>query len=166
MNKKEISGLFKRIKNHYDVFSVSEDKIEEWYRFLKDYDAEDVYKSLDNYLSNDYDNPPLVYHLTRGLRKVEVPEESCWITECDICKKRITIYNNDMTDYEKHRRRCAKIDFIDTMSKRLRGEGVAICKYYEMSDDELEKAYRKIMNYYLQTRDEEKPAYKPIPDEF
>lgn len=153
MNKQEISKLFNRIKNHYNTFTTGDEKIEEWYKFLKDYDSKEINKSLDNYLTNSYDNPPLVYHLTKGLSKIETPEESSWITECDICKQRIKIYNNDMREYEKHFRRCSKIDFIDTISMKFRNKHISSVKYYEMSDTELDSVYHQIMNFYLQNKD-------------
>lgn len=152
MNKKQINELFGRIKNHYNTFTISESKIEEWQKFLKDYDSKEVNNALDTYLTNDYDNPPLVYHLIRNLKKLETIEDNSWVTECDLCKQRFRIYNNDMSEYEKHFRKCSKIDFIDRMSVKFRGKHVALSKYYEMNDDELNSVYRKIMDFYLKNR--------------
>ena len=166
MNKQEIAKLFNRIKSHYNTFTTGDEKIEEWYKFLKDYDCEEVNNELDKYISNGYDNPPLVHHLNRNLIKKETLEENSWITCCDICGERITIYGNDMEDYEKHWRKCSKIDFIDRMCVRFKGHHVAKVKYYEMNDDELGTAYRKIMNFYLQNKDkDEKEFFKDFPDE-
>ena len=166
MNKQEIAKLFSRIKSHYNTFTTGDEKIEEWYKFLKDYDCEEVNKELDKYIGYGYDNPPLVHHLNRNLSKKETLEENSWITECDICKERITIYNNDMTEYEKHFRKCSKIDFIDRMCVKFRGHHVATAKYYEMSDSELDSAYHQIMNFYLQNKDkDEKEFLKDFPAE-
>lgn len=166
MNKQEIAKLFNRIKSHYNTFTTGDEKIEEWYKFLKDYDCKEVNNELDKYINNSYDNPPLVHHLNRNLSKIETKEESSWITCCDICGERIKIFGNDMTKYEKHWRKCSKIDFIDRMGVKFRGHHVAKAKYYEMSDTDLDIAYHKIMNFYLQNKDkDEKEFLKDFPDE-
>ncbi len=166
MDTKEVRELFERIKSFYNMFIYDDKKILEWHKFLKDYDPNEVNNALDNYISNSYDNPPLVYHLVRGLVKIETKEESSWITECDICKQKFKIINNDMTEYEKHFRKCSKIDFIDRMCVKFRGHHVATAKYYEMSDTDLDIAYHKIMNFYLQNKDkDEKEFFKDFPEE-
>lgn len=154
MTKKEISNLFTRISNHYSMFTRSEEKIEEWYRFLKDYSSEDVNRRLDEYLKCEYDQPPLCLSLTKGIEKIKKSDEDdSWTTRCDICKQKITIYNNDMEEYEKHFRRCSMIDFIDRMSVEFRQQHIASVKYYQMSDEELQKNYDKIMKFYRENKD-------------
>lgn len=166
MNKQEIAKLFNRIKNHYNTFTTGDEKIEEWHRFLKDYDVNEINDAFDEYISYGYENPPIMFSLTKRLSKIQPKEEDYWITSCDICGERITIYGDDMADYEKHRRKCSKIDFIDRMSKKFRGAGVALSKYYEMSDIDLDVAYHKIMNFYLQNKDkDEKEFLKEMPQE-
>lgn len=165
MNKIEISDLFERINNHYNTFTRSEEKIEEWYRFLKDYDVKDVNRAFDEYLSYGYDNAPLVYSLTKNISKVKEVEDDDWITCCDLCKEKIVIHNNDMSNFDKHYRRCQKIDFIDRMSKRFRGQGVSMVKYYEMNDSKLDNAYNKIMAFYRQNRNVDAKILKEMPSE-
>ena len=46
MNTREIRELFEKIKMYYNVFTFNDEKIKEWYRILKDYDANDVEKKL------------------------------------------------------------------------------------------------------------------------
>lgn len=164
MNKIEISNLFKRINNHYNMFTISEEKIEEWYKFLKDYDSDEVNKELDKYINYGYDNAPFLYQLNRGLTKIQTKEEKSWITCCDICGEKITIYGNDMEEYEIHFRKCSKIDFIDRMSKKYKGKGITWRTYYDMSDEDLDIAYHQIMNYWLQHR-EDNNLLKAIPNE-
>ena len=155
MDKIEISKLFERINHHYNTFTRSEDKIEEWYKFLKDYSSEDVNKKFDEYLSYEYDNAPFVFNLTKGINKIQKEQiEDAWITECDICKKRITIYNNDMTEFEKHFDKCRKIDFIDRMSKKYKKKGITWRTYYEMSDTDLDIEYHRVMNFWLQNKED------------
>jgi hypothetical protein len=164
MRQTDIITLFERIKNNYNMFTYNDDKVKEWYRFLKDYSKEDVNKNLDNYITTGYENPPLVYSLIKNIPKIEEPQEKEWVTRCDLCGAEIRIYGDDMSDFDKHYRKCQKIDFIDRMSKKYRGTGVAIVKYYEMSNEELDKHYRKIMDFYVKHR-EETNLLKEIPEE-
>lgn len=152
MNAREIKDLFDRIKSHYTMFTYDDKKIQEWYRFLKDYDNDEVNEQFNKYLTNSYDNPPQVHHLIKNLSKKN-EEDDIWITECDICKQRFKIVNNDMYEYEKHHRKCSKIDFIDRMSMRYKKKHIASVVYYEMSDEELDNAYREIMDYYMSNKD-------------
>lgn len=164
MNKREIAQLFNRIKNHYVTFTTGDDKIEEWYRFLKDYSSEDVNKRLDEYLSYEYENPPLCMSLTKGISRLENEHtNNSWITCCDICKEKIKIYGNDMEEYENHRRKCSKIDFIDRMCKRYKGKGIAMAKYYEMKEQDLEIAYHKALEFYRNNRNSDIKLVKEIP---
>lgn len=142
MTRDEFNKIFKNIENEYSNFNGD---YEEWYEVLADYSYEDILKKLEGRKTT---TAPIHTSLIKGLKKEEKIAD--WITECDICKQRITIHNNDMTDYEKHYRRCSKIDFINLMSKRIRGEGVALSKYYEMNDKDLDEAYRKVMDFYKQ----------------
>ena len=155
MNIREVKELFERIKRHYNVFTYDDGKIQEWYKFLKDYSSEDVNKRFDEYLSYGYDQPPYCMSLTKNIEKIKRNnEDDSWITECDICKKRITIYNNDMTDYEIHRRKCSKIDFIDRMSKKYKEKGITWRTYYDMSDTDLDIEYHRAMNFWLQNKED------------
>jgi hypothetical protein len=158
MTRNEFTTLFKRIESEFSNFSADYD---EWYRVLSNYSYNDVLNNLKNYRGN---TPPIYSTLIRNLKVEEKIND--WITCCDICKERITIHNNDMTEYEKHFRKCSKIDFIDRMCVKFRGHHVATAKYYEMSDSELDSAYHKIMNFYLQNKDkDEKEFLKDFPDE-
>ncbi len=50
------------------------------------------------------------------------------------------------------------------MCMRYKNNHIPITEYYEMDDEELDKRYRKIMDFYLQNR-EEKDLFKKMPDE-
>ena len=85
MNIREVKELFERIKRHYNVFTYDDGKIQEWYKFLKDYSSEDVNKRFDEYLSYGYDQPPYCMSLTKNIEKIKRNnEDDSWITECDI----------------------------------------------------------------------------------
>lgn len=154
MTRNEFTTLFKKLQSEFSDFSVDYD---EWYRVLSNYSYSDVLNNLKDYRGN---TPPIYLTLIKGLKKEEKIND--WITECDICKQKIKIYNNDMAEYEKHFRKCSKIDFIDRMCVKFRGHHAVISKYYEMSDIDLDIAYHKIMNFYLQNKDKKENEIKDI----
>ena len=59
-----------------------------------------------------------------------------------------------MTDYEIHRRKCSKIDFIDRMSKKYKEKGITWRTYYDMSDTDLDIEYHRAMNFWLQNKED------------
>lgn len=164
MKKQEIAKLFNRIKNHYNTFTTGDEKVEEWYKFLKDYDSADVNKAFDEYMTFGYDNAPLVYSLTKNIIKIKQEKDNSWITCCDICGERITIYDDDMEDYEKHFRKCSKIDFIDRMNKKYKNREIDKSKFYGMSEQDLDTAYHRTLDYYLNHRANEIKIGKKMPD--
>ena len=161
MKTNEIIQLFERIKMHYNMFTYNDEKVKEWHKFLKDYSGEDVNRRLDEYLTYEYDSPPLCMSLIKNIEKQNVGKTS-WVTCCDICKERITIYDDDMEEYEKHHRRCSKIDFIDRMVYKYNKQHIASVKYYQMSDEELEENYQKTLAYYRKHRGDNKNIIKSI----
>ena len=143
MLRNEFENIFKELKQYPDF----DGEYLEWYKEIIDYPYKGILNNLRKHKST---NAPVPKQLIGKLDKEEIIED--WITECEYCKKRFTIQNNDMTEYEKHFRKCSKIDFLDRMSKRIKGVGITYDKYHNMSDDELEKAYRSVMDYYEQQR--------------
>ena len=162
MDIKKVKELFERIKRYYNMFVYDDSKIQEWHKFLKDYDPTEVNGNLDKYVSESHEQPPLVYALISGLQKTEQEPEKIYLMKCEYCGHPMYV-GNDMTDFLAHERECMKIDFIDRMSVKFRGKHVATVKYYEMSKEELNRAYHQIMNYYLQNKDKEQKLWKEFP---
>lgn len=50
--RQEIVYLFKCIKEYYDKFEVTTDKVNSWYAILKDYDFNTLHANLINHVSN------------------------------------------------------------------------------------------------------------------
>lgn len=150
MNAKEIKELFEKIKRHYNVFTYDDGKIQEWHRFLKDYRKEDILENFDRYLLEQHEQPPMVVSLNRGLHKEEQEEQLHYI-QCDLCGEKILVGNSNWEDFEKHHRKCEKIDFIDRQCKAIHGKGITKETYRAMSDEELEKNYRQYMNNWVKT---------------
>lgn len=158
MKTKEIITLFERIKKHYNNFGYDDAKVAEWYRFLKDYTSESILDSFDNYLLQGHEQPPLVTTITRYATKTDEPVEEPKYTQCDICGELILV-GDDWDEFEKHHRKCSKIDFINRQSKEIHGKEITKSIYYNMSDDELEKNYRQYMNNWVKTHQD--IAHKP-----
>lgn len=165
MKTDEIIKLFDRIKMHYTMFTYNDEKVKEWHKFLKDYDPNQVNERLDEYLQENHEQPPIMFALTRGLSKIQEEPEKVYLMKCEYCGHPMYV-GNDMTDFLNHERECMKIDFIDRMSVKFRGQHIATAKYYEMSKEELDAAYHKIMNFYLQNKDVETNGFlKEMPSD-
>ena len=139
MLKNEFEKIYKELRQYPDF---NGDYIE-WYKELIDYPYAGVMNNLKNHKSI---NAPIPKQLIGRLEKEEKIED--WITCCDICKTRITIQNNDMSEFDKHYRKCQKIDFIDRMSQRKTGERIERADYYNMKEELLERVYQKALEYY------------------
>ena len=69
-----------------------------------------------------------------------------------------------MSEFDKHYRKCQKIDFIDRIVFRYKGQHIASVKYYQMNDEELEENYQKTMKYYREHRDLKPSILKEMPE--
>lgn len=150
MNKREVMDLMQKIKRIYNTFTFDEDKVNEWYRFLKDYNASDVFKNYEEYVTNN-EQAPIIHSLIRGLSKSkqEGATKKFVKIQCDICRELILVGDDDWDLFEKHHRKCSMIDFIDRQSQKLRGEPINKELYYAMTDEELNNVYRKVMDAYM-----------------
>ena len=150
MNDREIIALFERIKRHFNNFGYDSDKVSEWKRFLKDYDKREVENNLDKFITEGHDRPPLIFELTRNLFKTTAPETKPYYIQCEYCGEKI-LTEDDWGVYELHHRRCQKIDFINRQRKEIEGKEIDYAKYRAMSDEELNKRYRRIMDNWVET---------------
>lgn len=149
----EIKTLLERIKKHYNTFGYDEEKITEWHRFLKDYTNDSVLKNFDNYVLDGNERPPIVSELIKNADKEYLEEVKPVYIQCDICGEKILVAD-EWDVFEKHHRRCQKIDFINRECKRIKGEGIDYNHYRTMSDDDLNQRYRKIMDNWKETHKE------------
>lgn len=140
MTREEFNTLFRKIEYEFDNFKG---EYEDWYERLYEYPYKGVLNNLEDYKGI---KAPLISHLTKKLDK-EIKKEPKYI-QCDICKESILVGDN-WDDFEKHYRKCQKIDFIDRMCMRYKQGHIERVIYYEMSDEELDKRYRKIMDFYV-----------------
>lgn len=147
MTREEVNKIYNIVRNEYSDFNGD---YNEWYEVLCEYSYQDVLKRLQERKST---TTPTHTYLIKNLKKEEIIED--WITECDYCKTRFTIQNNDMTEFDKHYRKCQKIDFIDRMTFKKCQRHIPMVEFYNKTDEDLESAYRKAMNYYIELPHEE-----------
>lgn len=78
MTKEQTKNLFRRIKSHYQEFTVDDFKVDEWHKELKDYDYDDVTKRFEFHLnSEDYGQViPKLWFLKKGLITIGEKKES------------------------------------------------------------------------------------------
>lgn len=135
MKKQEYKQLLISIRGIFPNFRGDED--------LLNYKYEEVKANFLKHNSNEeitYDD------LVEGLRYENEKEA---IMQCDLCGEKIPY--TTWEDFEKHHRKCEKIDFIDRQCKAIHGKGITKEKYRAMSDEELEKNYRPYMNNWVKT---------------
>lgn len=135
MQRNELNNLTKMIQSAYEDYVEDERLI--------DYDYNEV---KNNYLHHKGMETPNYDYLTNGLTQV-LP--NVLTVKCEFCGKPIPYLNWET--YDKHWRKCSKIDFINRQAKELKGEEIDYSLYRSMSDEELDKRYRKIMDYFQTT---------------
>lgn len=129
MTKKEYDTLLRNIRGIYPSFRGDE--------VLLNYKYSEVYKNFANYGGTE---TPTYDDLLDGLNYES--EKDVWM-QCDLCKEKIHYTTWD--DFDRHHRRCEKIDFINRQAKELGGRGIDYNYYRTMSDRELDERYNKIM---------------------
>lgn len=135
MQRIELNNLTRTIQSVYSDYIEDER--------LLDYDFNEVKK---NYLHHKGIETPTYDLLIKGLNQVA---PNILTVKCEYCGESIKYLNWET--YDKHWRRCSKIDFINRQAKELKGEGIDYSIYRSMSDEELNQRYRKIMDYYQTT---------------
>jgi hypothetical protein len=138
MTKKELLKLTKAIREIYPSFKGYDD--------LSNFKYEEVYK---NFQLHSGAEEPTYEELIEGLRYED--EKDVWM-QCDLCKKKI--YYTTWEEFDKHHRKCEKIDFIDRQAKELKGEGINKEHFRMLPDNELDDKYRKWMDNYLSNNKE------------
>lgn len=137
-----VNLILKRIDLNYNTnYYDNKPIIEEWYKDLIKYDYEDVDKALDRYMK--FDNsiyPPKRNAILRGLKTKEQKfRESNLRTICPLCFRNVQI-----NDFNNHYGRCLDLEFIEKNVKKYLDKSIDYDKYYNMSDDDLEKQVIKI----------------------
>lgn len=143
MTLKETKDLMNRVKNHFQNFSIDDEKIKEWYKFTKEYRYQDVDKELTKYLQSEEtgNNIPKIAILIKGL----IPESNIGKVEnyklvCPYCDKAV-----EKENFDKHYKRCLDIRNICTEIKRYNLDFKPDEEEIRTYDDELiNKMHRRI----------------------
>lgn len=151
-------AFLKRIKSHYQEFTVDDFKVDEWYKELKDYDFDDINRKLESHLrSEEYGSAiPKVHFLTKWLKKSkDKGKVFSYEVNCPICKKWL-----DKDEFNRHYDRCSSINYLNKQSLKYKGEEIDKEIYLNLSYEDFNKKYDAICEYvYKHTEDEDEKKY-------
>lgn len=152
MQVSEVKSILKTIDLAYNTeYENTKEMIEHFYKYLKNYDSEDINLRLSDYIESSEQFPPKVYHLIHGLLTQKEKEVLKGVKEqCSICKRFIKL-----DEFEEHYLKCSKISFIKIHAKKLLNQDIDIKKYYQMDDDELDKKHMQMSKIVLERTDNE-----------
>ena len=135
MKNSEVVDLLELIDRVYKTeYAKNKDIVSDWYKVLKNYDFDDMTKSLDYYMEHYTEYPPKVYNLTKGYQTIEAKHilDHAY-TRCEFCNKQISF------DDTKHVDKCRSIEFIVSVCRRFKNQNIDKERYKEMSEEEFNK---------------------------
>lgn len=159
MTREDTKNFLRRIKQHYQEFSVDDYKVSEWYNELKDYSVEDINNKFEEHLRNEqYGNSiPKIWFLTKYLTKEKDKGKNNANeihTNCMICGKELIL-----SEYEEHYHKCSSIDYIIRQYKKFKGQEISRKDLEELSDKKFEEVYEKIINMTYENGTAEERKY-------
>lgn len=144
MTTTDVQNFIKKIKVYYPYFSVdSAEALDEWNEKLKPYDADDVYRKLEEHLNGDRaDEIPKLHFITKYLKTSEEKEraQNDYLVRCNLCGREMYLEEYDTTHYD----RCLTIKTLIPILKE-RGEDVT----YEILDEYDTATLDKVLMKYL-----------------
>lgn len=132
MTVQETNNFLKRIKQYYNDFIVDDFKVEEWYKQLKEYDAQDVNDRLDKHLKSEIygDYPPKLNYIVAGILKTKDKDAvKRYVIQCANCGKALDYFN-----YDEHIRRCNSTDYVIKEMKKYLNKDVTREQLNKLSD--------------------------------
>lgn len=150
MTLQETKDFMDRIQQHYQEFIIDLNKINEWYKELKDYDYFEVNDKLEQHLRNEqYGHQiPKVGFLTKYLTKLSEKNKlnaNNIIVKCSLCGKSVP-YN----DYDTHYTRCNSVEYLNEQSIRLYDKELNKDYYRQMDDEKFNKIYDNVLKKILE----------------
>lgn len=145
MTKVELENLFKQLKAHYSFFTTEDYVYNEWFRFLKDYDYEDVVQKLDEHLKGEYSKDiPKVTFLIKYLKTTEEKKRLAeqgveYTVQCNLCHRWMTL-----TEYNEHYGKCLDIRFLSKNGGVLT-EGLTIDELETVPSYEISSLVSKVI---------------------
>lgn len=155
MNSEQIKELIKYLKNSYPNYEFKNEMIDYWINELSRYDYEDIKNKLKELMSEEryaY-QPPLLEAITKGITKKHNKVDFSQLTYfCRFCRRPF----NDKNELDLHEDRCSSIRYIESQYKRFNwGEVKDKAEMYNMSEEEFDTKYKKILRLVQQnTKDE------------
>lgn len=149
MQINEVKSILKTIDLVYNTeYENSKDMVEHYYKYLKEYDNEDINLRLSNYIQSSEKFPPKVYDLIHGLLTLKDKETLKGIREqCPYCKNLIKT-----EEFKEHYENCMDIDYIKRSAKKYLNQDIDLLKYYSMTRSEvLEKVDQMMKIVYQKT---------------
>lgn len=149
MTREETKQFLRRIKQHYQEFTVDDYKISEWYKELKEYSYDDINERFDEHLRSErYGNSiPKIWFLTNYLIK-ESEKDGHRLKQlrciCSLCKRSVPV-----VDYQEHYRKCNSIDYVIRQIKKYKNLDVKWKDVEELTDEKFNNLYEKVLNLTL-----------------
>lgn len=164
MKKNDVTEILKRISSNYPEFMIDDYKKNEWYKELKDYDADDVMRKVEEHMrSEEYGKfPPKLYFLTKYLQTTaQKNTRTNYLLQCRICGEYIP-----EQIYDEHYQRCIDVDYMVRMKEKYSKTKVAKetrNKFMNLSQNEFETYYLQFLdNLYKVASDEDKKTIEGI----
>jgi hypothetical protein len=140
MTKDDVKKLFLRLKSHYPSFDSENYKLDEWYKYLKEYDSLSINDQFDKYLKSDYATyEPKVSGLIKYAKKVNEKNKPIYI-RCQLCKATMLLEH-----YDKHYHRELSVKYIEKMALKHFNKEIDFNKYMLMDDKEFDERYEKLL---------------------
>ena len=159
MTREDTKNFLRRIKQHYQEFSVDDYKISEWHNELKDYSVEDINNKFEEHLKNEQygNNIPKIWFLTKYLTKEKDKGKnnaSDIKTNCQLCGKEIVL-----SEYSNHYHKCSSVDYIIRQVRKYRNQELPRKDIEELSDEKFDKLYEKAINLAYENGTAEEKKY-------
>lgn len=158
MTREDTKNFLRRIKQHYQDFSVDDYKIAEWHNELKDYNVDDINNKFEEHLRNEQygNNIPKIWFLTKYLTKEKDKGKDSAdkiLTNCQLCGKEIKL-----SEYEEHYHKCSSVEYVIRQYKKYRNQELPREDIEALGNNKFEELYNKAIDLAYQngTADEKK----------
>ena len=160
MNREQVKKVLDILKLNYPNYINENNKafmLEEWCKELNEYSFDDTIERIKQVMSEErYQmKPPTLYYITNGMiklkNKIDYNED---VHYCDNCHRPF----NDLNQMMEHRARENSIEYIIRESKKWFNKTFdkeGIDNLYEMSEEEFDTRYKKLLKYIYDHTDNE-----------
>jgi len=148
MSEEEVYRLIERVRVYYQHLSRSDELNDEWYRFLKNYDASEINNAFDNYLKleRNRNRIPMPQDLTQGLLTLEQKRKRKeqnlgYVVRCNLCQREMSLEH-----YNEHYGRCLWTMYLMSVFKK-QGREVEYELFEQLSESKFNEVYEKYKDY-------------------